>query len=106
MSKKDFVEASGNFSLYGVVRFATYIISAAGMYMENFQIAAVAFGFGATLGFIRRLARIWEQIMAKKKKQAFHIVNKLKQFELKDGTKFWAKDEEDAKLYRKHVGEK
>jgi hypothetical protein len=29
----------------------------------------------------------------------------MKQFELKDGTKFWAKDEEDAKLYRKHVGE-
>jgi hypothetical protein len=30
----------------------------------------------------------------------------MKQFELKDGTKFWAKDEEDAKLYRKKVGEK
>ena len=44
--------------------------------------------------------------MAKKKKQPFHITNKLKQFELKDGTKFWAKDEEDAKLYRKHVCEK
>ena len=44
--------------------------------------------------------------MAKKKKQPFHIKHKLKQFELKDGTKFWAKDEEDAKLYRKHVGEK
>jgi hypothetical protein len=25
---------------------------------------------------------------------------------LKDGTKFYAKDKEDAKLYRKHVGEK
>ena len=60
MSKSKFVEASGNFSLYGVVRFAAYILSAVGMYMENFQIAAVAFGFGATLGFIRRLARIWE----------------------------------------------
>jgi|TARA_R110000851_G_scaffold290299_1_gene444621 hypothetical protein len=41
-----------------------------------------------------------------KKKQPFHIENKLKQFELKDGTKFWAKDEEDAKLYKKHVGKK
>jgi len=41
-----------------------------------------------------------------KKKQPFHIKNNMKQFELKDGTKFWAKDEEDAKLYRKHVGEK
>ena len=44
--------------------------------------------------------------MAKKKKQPFHIAKKLKQFELKDGTKFYAKDEADAKLYRKHVGEK
>ena len=41
-----------------------------------------------------------------KNKQPLHIKNKLIQFELKDGTKFWAKDEEDAKLYRKHVGEK
>jgi len=30
------------------------------MYMENFQVAAISFGFGALLGFIRRLARIWE----------------------------------------------
>ena len=44
--------------------------------------------------------------MAKKKKQPFHIKRNLKQFELKDGTKFWAKDESDAKLYRKKVGEK
>ena len=44
--------------------------------------------------------------MAKKNKQPFHIKNNTKQFELKDGTKFWAKNEEDAKLYRKHVGEK
>ncbi len=44
--------------------------------------------------------------MAKKNKQPFHIKNNMKQFELKDGTKFWAKDESDAKLFRKHVGEK
>ena len=45
--------------------------------------------------------------MARKKKSVpFHIKNNMKQFELKDGTKFWAKDEKDAKLYRKHVGEK
>ena len=44
--------------------------------------------------------------MAKNKKQPFHIEKKLKQFELKDGTKFFAKDEEDAKLYRKHVRDK
>ena len=60
MSKTKFVEASGNFSLYGVVRFATYMLSAVALYMENLQVAAIAFGFGATLGFIRRLARIWE----------------------------------------------
>jgi len=30
------------------------------LYMGNLQIAAVAFGFGATLGFVRRIARIWE----------------------------------------------
>ena len=60
MSRKQFIEASGNFSIYGVVRFATYMLSAIALYMENFQVAAIAFGFGATLGFIRRLARICE----------------------------------------------
>ena len=44
--------------------------------------------------------------MAKKKKLAFHEKHNYQQFELKDGTKFWAKDEEDSKLYRKKVGEK
>ena len=38
-----------------------------------------------------------------KKKQPLHIKHKLKQFELKDGTNFWAKDESDAKLYIKKV---
>jgi hypothetical protein len=28
--------------------------------LGELQIAAIAFGFGATLGFIRRVARIWE----------------------------------------------
>jgi hypothetical protein len=60
MSRTNFVEASGNFSIYAVLRFTTYIMSAVALYMENFQVAAIAFGFGATLGFIRRLARIWE----------------------------------------------
>ena len=60
MSRKEFVEASGDFSLYGVARFTSYIMSSIALYMENFQVAALAFGFGATLGFIRRLARIWE----------------------------------------------
>ena len=45
--------------------------------------------------------------MAKKKKVVpFHIKHNLKKYLLRDGTKFWAKDEEDAKLYKKHVGEK
>ena len=60
MSKSKFVEARGNFSLYGVVRFTGYMMSAVALYMEDFQVAAIAFGFGATLGFIRRLSRIWE----------------------------------------------
>jgi nitroreductase len=60
MLRKEFVEASGDFSLYGVARFTSYIMSATALYMENFQIAAIAFGFGALLGFLRRIARIWE----------------------------------------------
>ena len=60
MSRQNFLESSNEFSIYGVVRFTTYILSAMSLYMENLQVAAIAFGFGATLGFIRRLARIWE----------------------------------------------
>jgi len=60
MSKSQFVETSGNFSLYGVFRFVCYMMASVGLYIENFQVAAISFGFGALLGFIRRLARIWE----------------------------------------------
>ena len=60
MSRQEFVEASGDFSIYGVVRFTSYIMSATALYMENLQVAAIAFGFGALLGFLRRVARIWE----------------------------------------------
>ena len=60
MTRKQFTESSGDFSLYGVFRFTSYMLSSVALYLENFQIAAIAFGFGATLGFIRRLARIWE----------------------------------------------
>jgi len=60
MSRNQFIKASGDFTLYGVARFTAYMMSATALYMENFQVAAIAFGFGATLGFIRRLARIWE----------------------------------------------
>ena len=60
MTRKQFTEASGDFSLYGVARFTSYMMSSVALYLENFQVAAIAFGFGATLGFIRRLARIWE----------------------------------------------
>ena len=42
--------------------------------------------------------------MAKKKK-SLHEKN-MKQFELKDGTKFWAKDEEASKDYIKFVEER
>jgi hypothetical protein len=60
MSRREFVESSGDFSIYGVVRFTTYMMSAMSLYLENFQVAAIAFGFGALLGFLRRIARIWE----------------------------------------------
>ena len=60
MTRRDFVEASGNFSIYAVVRFTAYMMSAMSLYLENFQVAAIAFGFGALLGFLRRIARIWE----------------------------------------------
>jgi len=60
MTRKQFTETSGDFTLYGVARFTAYMMSSVALYMENFQIAAIAFGFGATLGFIRRIARIWE----------------------------------------------
>ena len=60
MTRKEFTESSGDFSLYGVARFTSYMMSAVSLYLEDFQVAAIAFGFGATLGFIRRLARIWE----------------------------------------------
>ena len=39
--------------------------------------------------------------MARKKKVIpFHIKHNLKQYMLKHGTKYWAKDDEDALLYR------
>jgi hypothetical protein len=60
MTRKEFIESSGEFSLYGVARFTSYMMSSVALYMENFQVAAIAFGFGATLGFLRRIARIWE----------------------------------------------
>ena len=39
--------------------------------------------------------------MAKKKKvKTFHITHNLKQYMLRDGSRFWAKDDENALLYR------
>jgi len=60
MSRKEFLESSNTFSIYGVFRFAAYLLASMAMYLGELQIAAIAFGFGATLGFIRRIARIWE----------------------------------------------
>ncbi len=57
MSKTKFVEASGNFSLYGVVRFTGYMMSAVALYVENFQVAAIAFGFGATFRFHSKISK-------------------------------------------------
>jgi len=40
MSRQNFLESSNEFSIYGVVRFTTYILSAMSLYMENFQVAS------------------------------------------------------------------
>ena len=43
--------------------------------------------------------------MAKKKKSVpFHIKHNMREFKLPNGTKFWARDNEDALLYAKKVG--
>jgi len=60
MSRKQFIAESGRFSIYGIFRFAAYLLASVALYVGNLQIAGIAFGFGATLGFVRRLARIWE----------------------------------------------
>jgi len=60
MTRKEKLETQNDFSIYGVFRFTSYLVSSIALYMGNLQVAAVALGFGATLGFIRRIARIWE----------------------------------------------
>ena len=60
MTRKEELYTKNEFSIYGVFRFTAYLLASAALYLGEFQIAAVALGFGATLGFIRRLARIWE----------------------------------------------
>jgi len=60
MNRKERLKQQSEFSIYGVFRFTSYLLSSIALYMGNLQVAAVALGFGATLGFIRRLARIWE----------------------------------------------
>ncbi|MBT3946169.1 MAG: hypothetical protein ACKVH5_05690 [Fidelibacterota bacterium] len=60
MTRQNILESRNNFSIYGVFRFTSYLLASIAMYMGNLQIAGIAFGFGATLGFVRRLARLWE----------------------------------------------
>ena len=60
MNRKAKLRIQNEFSIYGVFRFTSYLLSSIALYMGNLQVAAVALGFGATLGFIRRLARIWD----------------------------------------------
>ena len=60
MTRKEELNSHNEFSIYGVSRFTAYLLASVAMYIGDLQIAAIAFGFGATLGFIRRLARIWE----------------------------------------------
>ena len=60
MNRKEQLETQNEFSIYGVFRFTAYLLSSVALYMGNLQVAGIALGFGATLGFIRRIARIWE----------------------------------------------
>jgi len=60
MTRKEELYTKNEFSIYGVFRFTAYLLASIAMYLGELQIAAVALGFGATLGFIRRIARIWE----------------------------------------------
>jgi len=60
MDRKTQLKNQSDFSIYGVFRFTAYLVSSIALYMGDFQIAGIALGFGATMGFIRRLARIWE----------------------------------------------
>lgn len=60
MKRHDELERRNDFSIYGVFRFASYLLASVAMYLGNLEIAGIAFGFGATLGFVRRLARLWE----------------------------------------------
>ena len=60
MTRKEVLQAQSEFSIYGVFRFTAYLLASIAMYWGELQIAGIAFGFGATLGFVRRLARIWE----------------------------------------------
>jgi len=60
MTRKEMLNNQSDFSIYGVFRFTSYLVSSIALYMGDFQIAGIALGFGATLGFIRRIARIWE----------------------------------------------
>ena len=60
MTRKEKLYTQNDFSIYGVFRFTAYLLASIALYMGNFQIAAIALGFGATLGFVRRIARIWE----------------------------------------------
>ena len=41
-----------------------------------------------------------------KKESGLHIKKGYKKYTLKDGVKFWAKSDEDAKLYKKNISEK
>jgi len=60
MTRREQLTNQTDFSIYGVFRFTAYLGASMAMYMGNLQVAGIAFGFGATLGFIRRLSRIWE----------------------------------------------
>ncbi len=43
------------FNLVGMLGFISYLICAFGLYLENFQFAAIALGIGVILRMLRRL---------------------------------------------------
>jgi|TARA_R110002126_G_scaffold131554_1_gene275368 hypothetical protein len=53
-------ESRNDFSIYGVFRFTAYIVCSFALYFGDLEMAGLSFGFGASLGFLRRIARIWE----------------------------------------------
>ena len=58
--RRKFRESKNKFSIYAVIRFTMYMLGSFALYINGQTLAGIAFGAGSFLGFVRRLARIWE----------------------------------------------